>query len=135
MALHCPGAWHRATRRPAGAGLALGVLALLTACQQAPAGPSAADRRHAEDARPASAALAQTYERSCQTCHSQVASGAPLVGFAPHWQARLAQGMPTLLRHVREGLGGMPARGYCNDCGDAEFAALIVFMSTPLSTH
>lgn len=135
MARPYSSAWRRAGRWPVGAGLALSVLPLLVACQQAPAAPSLVDRQHAESARPASAVLAQTYERSCLACHSQVASGAPLVGFAPHWQARLDQGMPTLLRHVREGLRGMPARGYCNDCGDAEFTALIAFMSTPLPVH
>ena len=31
---------------------------------------------------------------------------------------------------IRDGFNGMPARGYCNDCSDATYAALIAFMST-----
>jgi cytochrome c5 len=39
--------------------------------------------------------------------------------------------MPTLLKHTREGLRGMPAMGLCADCSDDELRALITFMSTP----
>ena len=107
----------------------------LTACQRTPAAapaPDVAARQRAALAQPADPALAAVYQRSCQTCHAQVASQAPLVGFAPHWETRRSQGMPTLLAHVRQGLGAMPPLGFCADCNDATFTDLIAFLSTPL---
>lgn len=105
----------------------------LGACQRTPEVPGPEALRWAESAKPRSALLGQKYERSCQACHSSRASTAPLVGFATDWQARLQQGIPTLVNHARDGFKGMPARGYCNDCSDQELEALIAFMSTPLT--
>jgi len=107
----------------------LGALTL-AACSDQHHLPTDADVLAAEDLRPASHTLAAKYERSCLACHG-VRSTAPLTGFEPHWAPRLAQGMPTLLKHTREGLRGMPAMGLCADCSDDELRALITFMSTP----
>ncbi|MGQ0709601.1 MAG: c-type cytochrome [Rhodoferax sp.] len=104
---------------------------LLGACSRQDAAPDAAALERARQRMPADPALAAVYERSCRSCHAESAAQAPLSGFAPHWQARLAQGMPTVLQHVHEGLRGMPARGYCNDCSDQDFEALVRFMSQP----
>ncbi len=104
-------------------------LALLLGCTPAVPEPSPADERIAEKARPSDADLQQKYERACLTCHASRASKAPLAGFVPQWQPRLQQGMPTLLAHARDGFQGMPARGFCNDCSDQDFVALIGFMS------
>ncbi len=113
-------------------GLALCVAAIaMTGCNKAPAEPSLADEHTAETARPSDAALSQKYERACITCHASRASKAPLTGFVAQWQPRLQQGMPTLVAHARDGFQGMPARGFCNDCTDQDFAALIAFMSQP----
>ncbi|WP_434630062.1 c-type cytochrome [Chromobacterium sp. CV08] len=120
------GGWTTMGWRRSGMGLAL--LAALAGCGQADK-PQAADLQKAETLRPADAALAVKYERSCLTCHGTPASQAPLTGFAPAWEARLNKGMPLLLSHVRDGLNAMPPRGYCNDCSDEEFTRLIVFMS------
>lgn len=111
--------------------LLLFVLVWLGACQKTPLVPGPEALRWAENARPRVAQLAQKYERSCQACHSSRASTAPLVAFAPDWQPRLQQGIPTLVNHARDGFKGMPARGYCNDCSDQDLEALIAFMSTP----
>ena len=108
---------------------ACSVLLAVVGCDSSPASPDAQAKSYARDAVPADPALAALYERSCRTCHSHEEAKAPLTGFAPHWAPRLAQGMPTLLTHVRDGLNGMPARGYCNDCTDASYEALIRFMS------
>ena len=103
--------------------------AVITGCSKAPAEPSPADERVAETARPSDPGLSQKYERACMTCHASRASKAPLTGFVAQWQPRLQQGMPTLVAHARDGFQGMPARGFCNDCNDQDFAALIAFMS------
>jgi cytochrome c5 len=107
---------------------------VLAACGKGLPEASPADERRAEAARPTDALLAQKYERACLTCHASIVSKAPLTGFAAHWQVRLQQGIPTLVAHVRDGFQGMPARGFCNDCSDQDFAALIVFMSQPHSS-
>lgn len=110
--------------------LAVTAWAGLTGCQPAASvTPSDTEVLAAETRRPADVALAAKYERSCLSCHG-VRGSAPLTGFAPHWTPRLAQGMPTLLAHTREGLRGMPAMGLCHDCSDDELRALITFMST-----
>jgi cytochrome c5 len=41
----------------------------------------------------------------------------------------LQQGMPVLVGHVKGGFRNMPAKGLCNDCSDADYEALIQFMS------
>ena len=108
---------------------ACSVLLAMAGCDRSPQVPDVQAIAYARDAVPADPALAAIYERSCRACHSHEEAKAPLTGFAPHWAPRLAQGMPTLLTHVRDGFNGMPARGYCNDCTDASYEALIRFMS------
>ena len=113
--------------------LALTCLLLsLTGCQKAPATPSADDFTLAETTRPAEPQLAAKYERSCHTCHAVAGSAAPLAGFVPQWEKPKQQAMATLVTHVRDGYNAMPARGFCNDCSDDDYAKLIAFMSAPL---
>jgi cytochrome c5 len=54
------------------------------------------------------------YDGQCAACHNTGAGGAPRMARA-EWQARLAQGTDTLIRHAIEGFQGpaglMPARG------------------------
>ncbi|MDP9517703.1 c-type cytochrome [Pseudomonas protegens] len=111
-------------------GLFLGLL--LSACGEAE--PPAAVRLDAaplDAARqsPADPALAQVYASSCQLCHANPASGAPLAGDAKAWAPRLAQGAETLLDHSINGYQGMPPMGLCMQCSEAQFLALISFMS------
>ncbi len=79
---------------------------------------------------PASAELADIYNRSCRSCHAQGAASAPRTGDLAAWADRLDQGMDTLLKHTVEGYQGMPPMGMCFDCSESDFAALITFMST-----
>ena len=116
---------------PAWAGALVALAALLGGCSGQSDKPAASALAYAQQAVPQDASVAAVYERSCRTCHSHEEAKAPLTGFAPHWRPRLAQGIPTLLAHVRDGFNGMPARGYCNDCSDQDYEALIRFMSTP----
>ncbi|MDT9000665.1 c-type cytochrome [Paucibacter sp. APW11] len=111
-------------------GLALCSAVLLVACGR----PAAPDPALAERARPADAALAAVYERSCYNCHARAGSGAPLTGDAAGWSPRLAKGRAALLASVQNGLGGMPAQGLCPDCSEAQFSALIDFISSHQET-
>ncbi len=79
---------------------------------------------------PGDKALAGIYDRSCRSCHTIAATGAPLTGDRAAWETRLEKGMNTLVDNVVNGFGGMPPFGMCMDCGHEEFEALIVFMAT-----
>ena len=60
------------------------------------------------------------YNAACIACHATGAAGAPKLGDKAAWSPRLAQGESTLLKHALEGFKGMPAKGGCADCSDAE---------------
>ena len=93
-------------------------------------GPTAAEVRFAEDARPQESRLASIYDRSCRACHAVLGTGAPLTGHRPSWaERRSAKNGAELVRSVRIGLNTMPAMGLCPDCSDRDFGALIRFMA------
>lgn len=68
------------------------------------------------------------WSRNCALCHVRGEGGAPVLGDRDAWTARLEQGEDTLLRHTLEGLNNMPPLGYCMDCEQDDFLALIRFM-------
>lgn len=70
------------------------------------------------------------FDKACTFCHATGAAGAPKVGDAAAWKPRLAKGQDALLKSVKNGLNAMPAKGMCNDCTDAEYKALIQYIST-----
>ena len=93
--------------------------------------PTANQIAYAEQASPSDSALAAIYERSCKACHGLTGMGAPLTGHAEAWKARAAnKSKAELIASVRNGLNAMPAMGYCLDCTDTDFEALIAFMSS-----
>ncbi|MGR6738246.1 MULTISPECIES: c-type cytochrome [Pseudomonas] len=103
--------------------LALG--GLLVACGDQSAPPSAAAVQQLPD----DSVLARIYDSSCKLCHTNPASGAPLTGDVQAWRPRIAQGADTLLDHSINGYNGMPPMGLCMQCSEAQFLALIRFMS------
>ena len=78
---------------------------------------------------PQDGTLAEIYDRSCRSCHTIAATGAPLTGDVAAWKTRLDKGMNTLVDNVIHGFGGMPPFGMCMDCSPEQFEALIVFMA------
>ncbi len=69
------------------------------------------------------------YQRYCFSCHVAGTAGAPKLGDAQAWQVRLANGRDQLLRTTIEGIApGMPARGLCAACSDAELASAIDYI-------
>ena len=103
------------------------VLGVLGGCGEEPKGTP--DRAAAAASMPAAAGLARTYDTSCKLCHANPASGAPLTGDRQAWQSRLQQGVDSLLDHTINGHNGMPPMGLCMQCSEADFLALISFMS------
>lgn len=53
----------------------------------------------------------QLYQGACLACHSTGAAGAPKIGDAAAWKARLAKGLDSLVTSVINGIGAMPPRG------------------------
>jgi cytochrome c5 len=82
----------------------------------------------------ADAAPAQ-YQTTCFACHSTGAAGAPKTHDQAAWQPRIAKGMPALLESVKKGFNAMPPTGLCANCTDADYTALIEFMSSPAPTN
>lgn len=68
------------------------------------------------------------YNASCMACHSTGAAGAPKLGDKAAWSPLIAQGKPTLYEHAINGIRGMPPRGTCMSCSDAEIEAAVDHM-------
>jgi len=68
----------------------------------------------------------------CQTCHTNAATGAPLLTDKAAWAPRVAQGVDTLLKHAIGGFTGakgtMPAKGGNPSLTDAQVKATVEWM-------
>jgi cytochrome c5 len=69
------------------------------------------------------------YTSTCSACHGAGVAGAPKVGDAGSWAARIAQGYDTIVKHAIEGIRAMPAKGGNPDLDDVEVARAVVFMA------
>lgn len=69
------------------------------------------------------------YTAVCAACHTAGAAGAPKTGAPADWNARLAQGYDTLVKHAIEGIRAMPAKGGNPDLDDVEVARAVVYMA------
>lgn len=74
----------------------------------------------------------EVYNTVCTACHGLGVAGAPKFGDKAAWEARIAQGADTLVKHAIEGYQGkagvMPAKGGNADLSDAEVKAAIEYM-------
>lgn len=88
------------------------------------------------EAAPAVAQRAQNgeavYKAACTACHGAGIAGAPKTGDAPAWEARLEQGMATMVKHAIEGFQGetgfMPARGGHMNLSDEQVREAVQYM-------
>lgn len=75
----------------------------------------------------------QVYNAVCMSCHAAGVAGAPKVGDASIWSARIAQGYDTLVSHAINGYKGtagqMPAKGGNPDLDDVEVARAVAYMA------
>lgn len=69
------------------------------------------------------------YAAVCAACHGTGAAGAPKVGDAAAWKARLGQGYDTLVQHAVQGIRAMPPKGGNPDLDDIEVARAVVHMA------
>ena len=69
------------------------------------------------------------YNSNCVACHSSGAMGAPKLGDAGAWAARLDEkGLETVYANAINGIGMMPAMGTCMSCSDDDIRATIDYM-------
>lgn len=68
------------------------------------------------------------YNTSCMACHNAGVAGAPKIGVAADWTARIAQGEETLVSHAINGIRGMPPKGTCMTCSDEEIKLAVEHM-------
>ena len=69
------------------------------------------------------------YSANCAACHTSGAAGAPKLGDAGGWAARIAQGYDVLVKHAVEGIRAMPAKGGNPDLDDVEVARAVVYLT------
>jgi len=72
----------------------------------------------------------EVYNTTCMACHSTGAAGAPKLGDAAGWAARIAKGTDALYASGVNGVAGtgMIAKGGCVACTDEEIHAAVDFM-------
>jgi cytochrome c5 len=69
------------------------------------------------------------YTAVCAACHANGSTGAPKVGDAGAWAARITQGYDTLVQHAVNGIRAMPAKGGNPDLDNIEVARAVVYMA------
>ncbi len=71
----------------------------------------------------------QLFANNCLQCHAAPHTGAPQLGSVNDWQDIIDQGEETILKHVVEGVGGMPPLGYCSACDEQDLRELIYLIT------
>ena len=66
---------------------------------------------------------------NCILCHGAGVMGAPKIGDAAQWEARIAQGKDKLIDHAIKGINMMTARGGNAALSDEEVAAAVIWMA------
>jgi cytochrome c5 len=70
----------------------------------------------------------EVYKAQCAACHAAGAAGAPKLGDAGAWGARIKQGLDTLVTSAIKGKGAMGAQAG-GDFNDTEIARAVVYMA------
>ena len=73
----------------------------------------------------------QVYNEACIACHGSGIGGAPVLGDAASWEARIAKGSDVLGQNALNGfqdVGFMPAKGGRADLSDAEIIDAVSYM-------
>lgn len=73
------------------------------------------------------------FQKLCTTCHSNPATGAPQVGDSADWAPRIAEGIPTLIKHAMNGYTGpdghvMPPKGGNPALSEEQITATVKWM-------
>lgn len=68
------------------------------------------------------------YQSNCSACHAAGVAGAPKLGDASAWSARLKAGTAAMVASALKGKGTMPAKGGNASLADADVQAAVDFM-------
>jgi cytochrome c len=72
------------------------------------------------------------YKQSCAVCHDHGVAGAPKVGEADAWEARIATGIEAMSKRANEGYTGdagmMPPKGGNMSLSDEDVTAAVEYM-------
>lgn len=96
---------------------------------EAPAAPTPATSGAGASVPVAAKSGESVYTAACVACHGSGAAGAPKLGDKAAWAPRLAQGATTLVQHAMQGYKGMPAKGACTSCSDADIKAAVEYLA------
>jgi cytochrome c5 len=78
------------------------------------------------------------FAQACAHCHLRPGIGVPVLGVDADWAERRDRGFDSLLANSIDGLANMPPLGTCGACSEADFRALVSFLSRladPGGTH
>ncbi len=70
----------------------------------------------------------EVFKAQCTACHTPGAAGAPKVGDAAAWAARIRTGFDTLVQSALKGKGAMPAQSG-GDFNDVEIARAVAYLA------
>ena len=91
----------------------------------APAAPAPAPTAAA----PVAANGEAIYKKTCFICHAAGVAGAPKLDDKANWAPRIARGVDALVESSIKGTAkGMPPRGTCAACSDADLRAVVEYM-------
>lgn len=71
---------------------------------------------------------AEVYASACFSCHATGAAGAPKLGVAADWTARLERGTEVLYQHSIQGFNAMPPKGGFVNLSDEQVQAAVDYM-------
>jgi len=70
----------------------------------------------------------KVYQKFCHVCHTPGIAGAPKMGNTAQWMARYQDGWPIMMKRAMNGYKGMPAKGHCAQCSEAQIHEAIEYM-------
>lgn len=68
------------------------------------------------------------YQKTCRLCHHTGVMGAPKLGNADHWKARIAKGKTKLYQSAIKGFKGMPPKGGNPSLSDSDIKAAVDYL-------
>lgn len=69
------------------------------------------------------------FSQACAHCHLVPDIGVPVLGVDADWTERRARGFDSMLANTVNGVGNMPPLGTCGACVEADFRAMVAFLS------
>lgn len=70
----------------------------------------------------------ELYNSVCSACHTSGALGAPKLGSASDWSARMSGGIDQVIANAINGINAMPPKGTCSTCSDDDIANAVQYM-------